>query len=166
MNPTPPQVGDEAPDFELPAHPMGSLRLSSLRGRPVVLFFYPKDNTPGCTKEACEFRDLLPSFEKLNAAIVGVSRDSLASHKRFAEKHALPFPLVSDVEETACSRYHVIRLKNMYGRQVRGIERSTFLIDQDGKVRAVWRKVKVAGHARSVLDTLRNLVEAEKEDLA
>jgi len=152
-------IGDTAPDIELPAWPEGPLRLADFRGRWLVLFFYPKDNTPGCTREACEFRDASSDFTALDAAILGISRDSTASHRKFTEKHALPFPLLSDPDETACTAFDVIRMKNMYGRQVRGVERSTFIIDPDGHIAHAWRKVKVAGHVDDVLATLKRLQE-------
>jgi len=149
--------GDAAPDMELEVWPDGRMRLSDLRGRWIALYFYPKDNTPGCTNEARDFRDSAADFEALDAVILGASRDSIASHQRFAEKHELPFRLISDPDETLCQAFDVIQMKNMYGRQVRGIERATFLIDPDGVVRHVWRKVRVKGHVAEVLDTLRAL---------
>ncbi len=150
-------VGDNAPDIELPVWPEGTLKLSDLRGRWVVLYFYPKDSTSGCTTESCEFRDALPDFSAADAAIVGVSRDSLASHQRFADKQALPFQLISDADELLCSAFDVMQMKNMYGKQVRGVERSTFLIDADGVVREVWRKVRVKEHVAAVLARLQEL---------
>ncbi len=149
--------GEEVPDIELPAWPDGALKLSDLRGQWVVLYFYPRDNTPGCTSEACGFRDATADFNHGNATIVGVSRDSLASHQRFAGKQSLPFRLIADADEALCGVFDVVRMKNMYGRQVRGIERSTFLIDPEGVVRKAWRKVKVKGHVEDVLHTLREL---------
>jgi len=146
--------GDTAPEIALPAWPAGEVRLSGLRGKYVVLYFYPRDNTPGCTTESCDFRDLHAGFEAAGAVVLGISRDSLASHQRFAEKFSLPFSLLSDPEESACATYDVIRMKHMYGRQVRGIERSTFLIAPDGRIMRIWRKVKVAGHAEEVLAAL------------
>jgi len=152
-------IGDAAPDIELPAWPEGSLRLGDFRGCWVVLFFYPKDNTPGCTREACEFRDASDDFSAANAVIFGISRDSTASHQKFAEKHALPFPLLSDPDEMACTAFDVIRMKNMYGKQVRGVERSTFIINPDGVIAHLWRKVKVKEHVADVLATLKQLQE-------
>ena len=149
--------GQPAPDVEAEVWPGGRLRLADLRGRWVALYFYPKDNTPGCTNEARDFRDAAADFEALDAVILGVSRDSIASHQRFAEKHELPFQLLSDPDETLCQAFDVIRMKNMYGRQVRGIERSTFLIDPEGVVRHAWRKVRVKGHVAEVLEKLREL---------
>ena len=140
-----------APDFELPATGGKTFRLSRAKGAPLVLYFYPKDNTPGCTTEGQAFRDLYPQFQKLKCAIVGVSRDSLKSHEGFKSKMSFPFELVSDPEEVACKLYDVIKMKNMYGKKVRGIERSTFLVDGDGVLRREWRKVKVDGHVAEVL---------------
>ncbi|GIX21740.1 MAG: peroxiredoxin [Gammaproteobacteria bacterium] len=128
-----------------------------LRGRKTVLYFYPRDNTPGCTREGQDFRDLYPRFAAAGAQIFGVSRDSLASHRRFKEKHGFPFELIADPDETLCALFDVIRDKNMYGKKVRGIERSTFLIDADGVLRRVWRKVKVDGHAAEVLAAVEAL---------
>ncbi len=150
-------IGDSAPDFLLPCWPGGKIRLSEQRGRYIVLYFYPRDNTPGCTLESCAFRDANSEFEQTGAVILGVSRDALKSHQKFAEKFNLPFHLVSDMEEYACQAYGVIKMKNMYGRQVRGIDRSTFLIDPDGNIARIWRKVKVKGHVEDVLATLQAL---------
>jgi len=150
-------VGKKVPDFELPATGGGTVRLSALRGRPVVLYFYPKDATPGCTREAEAFRDLHPRFRRRKAVILGVSRDSVRSHERFKERLGLPFELLSDEDERVCRLFDVIREKSMYGRKVRGIERSTFLIDADGVLRREWRKVKVDGHAEEVLEALKAL---------
>jgi len=151
------QIGDAAPDFTLPTHPEGELSLSGFRGRFVVLYFYPKDNTPGCATESCDFRDQHQEFDQGNAVVLGVSRDSLVSHRKFAAKFDLPFTLLSDTEELACQAFDVIKMKNMYGKQVRGIERSTFLIDPDGRLAAIWRKVKVKGHVGEVLARLKEL---------
>ncbi len=152
--------GDRAPNVEVPQHPEGMFSPAAHRGHWLVLYFYPKDNTPGCTNEAIAFRDHWPEFQRLGAAVVGASRDSLRSHARFAEKYQLPFPLASDPEEALCQAFDVIRLKKMYGREVRGIERSTFLIDPEGVVRKAWRKVKVAGHVEAVLQALKELAAA------
>jgi peroxiredoxin Q/BCP len=149
--------GDTASDITLPVWPEGELKLSDLRGQWVILYFYPRDNTPGCTTEACEFRDAQTDFSGLDAIIVGVSRDSLASHQRFAEKQALPFQLISDADELLCKAFDVIRMKNMYGKQVRGIERSTFIISSEGVIAHAWRKVRVKGHVEDVLNTLEKL---------
>jgi peroxiredoxin Q/BCP len=146
-----PKVGNKAPDFTLPATGDQKIKLSALRGRPVVLYFYPKDSTPGCTQEGQDFRDRHADFAKHNSVILGVSRDSLRSHENFKAKQAFPFELLADTEETVCQRYDVIKEKNMYGRKVLGVERSTFLIDAEGKLIREWRKVKVKGHVDEVL---------------
>ncbi len=151
------QDGDRAPDFTLPADGGGTISLSALRGRPVVLYFYPKDDTSGCTAEACAFRDAGPDFSKLDARVIGVSRDSAAKHDRFKAKHGLNFPLAADEDGAVCAAYGVWVEKSMYGRKYFGIERATFLIDADGVVRRVWRKVKVKGHVDEVLAALRAL---------
>ncbi len=146
-----------APDFEVPATGGKSFRLSSAKGKSLVLYFYPKDNTPGCTTEGQQFRDLHSEFTRLGCAVYGISRDSLKSHENFKAKMAFPFDLLSDTDETACKAFGVIKMKNMYGRKVRGIERSTFVIDSGGIVRREWRGVKVPGHAREVLDFVKTL---------
>jgi peroxiredoxin Q/BCP len=135
----------------------GDFKLSGQKGRAVVLYFYPKDNTPGCTNEGAQFRDLHKKFEKAGAVVVGVSRDSLKSHENFKAKMAFPFQLVSDPDEALCKQFGVIKMKNMYGRQVRGIERSTFVIDGKGNLAREWRRVKVPGHAQQVLDFVTSL---------
>ncbi|HMW18245.1 MAG TPA: peroxiredoxin [Accumulibacter sp.] len=144
-------------DFSVPATGGQTFTLSAQRGRVVVLYFYPKDSTPGCTSEAQDFRDLYDQFDAVGAIVVGVSRDSLKSHENFKAKQQLPFALLSDADETLCQRFGVIKQKKMYGKDVRGIERSTFLIDRDGVLRAEWRGLKVAGHAQQVLETVRGL---------
>lgn len=154
---TPPAVGHPAPDFEAAASGGETVRLSDLRGRNVVLYFYPKDNTPGCTDQACQFRDRLRQFADLDTVILGVSRDSLQSHTNFRARHDLPFPLLSDPDETLCRQFDVIKLKKNYGKEYLGVERSTFLIDKAGVLRREWRKVKVAGHADAVLEAVRAL---------
>jgi thioredoxin-dependent peroxiredoxin len=146
-----------APDLELPATGGKTFRLSGAKGSPLVLYFYPKDNTPGCTTEGQHFRDLYVEFQKLKCGIYGVSRDSIKSHENFKAKMKFPFDLLSDSEETACKLYGVIKMKNMYGRKVRGIERSTFAIDGRGIVRREWRGVKVPGHVQEVLEFVRTL---------
>jgi len=135
----------------------GTFRLADHVGQPVVLYFYPRDNTPGCTTEGQQFRDLYTKFLKAGAVVAGVSRDSLKSHESFSAKMDFPFPLIADPDEVLCKQFDVIRMKNMYGKQVRGIERSTFVIDRDGKLAREWRKVKVEGHAREVLDVVKGL---------
>ncbi|MEK9708029.1 MAG: thioredoxin-dependent thiol peroxidase [Alphaproteobacteria bacterium] len=135
----------------------GTVSLKDLKGRPVVLYFYPKDSTPGCTKEACAFRDLMPDFSKIDAEIIGVSKDSVKRHGNFKAKNELPFTLASDEDGDVCETYGVWAEKSMYGRKFMGIERATFLIDGKGRVRKVWRKVKVPGHAEEVLDATRTL---------
>ncbi|NJD87387.1 MAG: peroxiredoxin, partial [Betaproteobacteria bacterium] len=132
-------------------------RLSAFKGHPLILYFYPKDNTPGCTDESLQFRELHAQFAEAGWAIFGVSRDSLASHEKFRQKFGFPFELLSDAEEKACAIFGVIKMKNMYGKQVRGIERSTFAIDREGRIAREWRGVKVAGHAKEVLDFAKSL---------
>jgi thioredoxin-dependent peroxiredoxin len=143
-------------DFEAPSTE-GTFRLSDHAGHPVVLYFYPRDNTPGCTTEGQQFRDLYPQFAKIGAIVAGVSRDSLKSHENFRTKMAFPFPLLSDADEALCTQFDVIKMKNMYGKQVRGIERSTFVIDASGKLAREWRGVKVPGHAKEVLEFVKTL---------
>ncbi|MGE0810820.1 MAG: peroxiredoxin [Immundisolibacter sp.] len=154
---TEPAIGAPAPAFSLPASGGRTVSLGDLRGHPVVLYFYPKDSTPGCTQEGLDFQALTSEFTAPGAVILGVSRDSVTSHDRFRAKQGFTFDLLSDADETACRAYDVIREKNMYGRTVLGIERSTFLIDATGVLRAAWRKVKVKDHARAVLGALRAL---------
>lgn len=144
-------VGDKAPAFSLPADGGGKISLKDFKGRTVVLYFYPKDDTSGCTAEACAFRDALPDFSKLKAAVIGISKDSVASHDNFKNKYDLPFPLGSDEDGKLCEAYGTWVEKSMYGRKYMGIERATFLIDAKGVIRNVWRKVKVPGHAEEVL---------------
>lgn len=143
--------GDMAPAFTLPTDGDGTISLAGLKGRNVILYFYPKDDTAGCTKEACAFRDALPGFAAADAEVIGVSRDSVTSHDRFKAKHGLPFTLASDVAGQVCRAYGAWVEKSMYGRRYMGIERSTFLIDGRGVIRRVWRKVKVPGHVDEVL---------------
>jgi len=144
-------VGDPAPDFALPADGGGTVALRDLRGRKVVLYFYPKDDTSGCTAEACAFRDASPHFAEAGAVVIGISKDGVASHDRFKAKHGLPFALLSDGDGAVCEAYGVWVEKSMYGRKYMGIERVTFLIDEDGVIRRTWRKVKVPGHVDAVL---------------
>ena len=149
-------IGRKVPDFTAEATG-GPFTLSEYRGSPVVLYFYPKDNTPGCTTEGANFRDLHDRFAKAGAVVAGISRDSIRSHQNFAEKLGFPFALISDADEKLCQAFGVIKMKNMYGKQVRGIERSTFLIGADGKLAREWRGVKVPGHAHEVLDAVQAL---------
>ena len=144
----------KAPDFKLPAVPGGEASLSDYTGKPLVLYFYPKDDTPGCTNEALDFSAHAEAFADLGASIVGISRDSLKKHDAFREKHGLTITLASDEDGSVCEAYGVWVEKSMYGRKYMGIERATFLIGPDGTVRKVWRKVKVKGHAEAVLETL------------
>jgi peroxiredoxin Q/BCP len=148
-----------APDFELPATGGTNFRLADARGRTLVLYFYPKDNTPGCTTEGQHFRDLHDEFAGLGCDVYGISRDTVKSHESFRTKMSFPFHLLSDADENACKLYDVIKMKNMYGKKVRGIERSTFVIDPSGVVRREWRGVKVPGHAQEVLDFVRSLTK-------
>jgi peroxiredoxin Q/BCP len=145
------ETGAKAPDFTLPTDGGGRVSLKALRGRPVVLYFYPKDDTSGCTKEACGFRDAEPDFSGVKAAVIGVSRDSVASHDKFKTKHGLNFTLASDEDGKVCEAYGTWVEKSMYGRKYMGIDRATFLIDGQGVIRRVWRKVKVPGHVEEVL---------------
>ena len=147
-------IGDLAPDFELPTDTGAPIRLSALRGRPVVVYFYPKDDTSGCTSEAKAFTALLPEFEKKGAAVIGISPDGVAAHAKFRAKYALGVTLASDEAKTALEAYGVWVEKAMYGRKYMGVERATYLVDAAGKVAAIWRKVKVAGHAEAVLAAL------------
>ena len=149
--------GDQAPDFTLQTDGGATLSLKQLRGKAVILYFYPKDDTSGCTTEACGFRDALPDFSKATATVVGVSRDSAASHDKFKRKHGLTFALAADVEGTVCEAYGTWVEKSMYGRKYMGIERATFLIDGKGAIRQIWRKVKVPGHVAEVLAAARSL---------
>lgn len=144
-------IGKKVPDFALPATGEQDIRLSELKGKKVVIYFYPKDSTPGCTTEGQDFRDHYNKFKRANTVILGVSRDSIKSHENFKTKQAFPFELLSDQEEKLCALFDVIKEKNMYGKKLMGIERSTFLIDDQGVLRAEWRKVKVAGHVEAVL---------------
>jgi len=149
------KVGDPAPDFRLPSTEGREIALKEFRGKKnVVLYFYPKDDTPGCTKEACSFRDERPKFDKKDAVILGVSFDDLESHKKFAGKYKLPFPLLSDADKKLAEAYGVYKEKSMYGRTYMGIERSTFVIDKDGTIARIYRKVKVDGHSDEILKDL------------
>jgi peroxiredoxin Q/BCP len=150
-------VGKLVPDFTLPATGGAPFRLRAARGQPLVLYFYPRDSTPGCTLEGQDFQRLLPAFRRAGAQVCGISRDSLAAHEKFCSKYGFEFPLLVDAEGEACKLFDVIHEKNMYGRKVQGIVRSTFLIDAAGKLRQEWRKVKVEGHAAEVLEAVKSL---------
>jgi peroxiredoxin Q/BCP len=152
-----PAVGDRAPDFTLPTDGGGAIKLSDLKGKTVVLYFYPKDDTPGCTKEACGFSDSLPNFSKLKAEIIGVSRDTAASHDKFKKKYGLKFRLGSDADGKVSDAYGTWVEKSMYGRTYMGMERATYLIDGKGIIRQIWRKVKVPGHVEEVMAAAKAL---------
>jgi len=145
------------PDFSLPKTGGGTWSLKDVAGRKLVIYFYPRDMTSGCTRESQDFRDLAAAFGKAGAAIVGVSRDSLASHEKFAAKESLPFPLLADTDEKVCRLFDVIKKKSLYGRSFLGVERSTFLLDGSGQLQQEWRKVKVPGHAEAVLEAAQRL---------
>jgi thioredoxin-dependent peroxiredoxin len=147
-------VGKKLPDFSAPST-QGQISQSSLNGHLAVLYFYPRDNTPGCTTEAQDFRDHYADFKRTNCQIIGISRDSMSSHENFTEKHQLPFALISDEDEALCETFGVIKMKNMYGKQVRGIERSTFLVDRNGVLVQEWRGLRVPGHVEQVLQATR-----------
>jgi peroxiredoxin Q/BCP len=150
-------VAEDAPDFTLPRDGGGEVALSDLKGAPVVLFFYPRDDTSGCTKEAVAFTGLAGEFEALGVKVFGISKDSIAKHDKFRDKHGLGIPLLSDEDSDVCERYGVWKEKSMYGKKFFGIERTTVLIDADGKVAQVWPKVKVPGHAEAVLEAAKAL---------
>ena len=150
-------IGQPVPDFKLAATSDQEITLTGLRGKKIVLYFYPKDATPGCTIESQNFRDAQEPFKQAGAVILGVSRDNLKSHEKFKQNECLPFELLSDEDETLCELFGVMKLKNMYGKQVRGIERSTFLIDAAGVLRQEWRGVKVDGHVNEVLEAVKKL---------
>jgi peroxiredoxin Q/BCP len=150
-------VGDRAPDFTMATDGKGKVSLAKLKGKKVVLYFYPKDDTPGCTTEACGFRDSLPDFSKVDATVIGVSRDSVASHDKFKAKHELPFTLASDEDGKTSAAYGTWVEKSMYGRKYMGMERATFLIDGKGVIRGIWRKVKVPGHVEEVLKAAKGV---------
>jgi len=150
-------LNQTVPDFELPATSGLTFKLSNYIGKNIIIYFYPKDSTPGCTAQGMQFRDLHAEFQAVNTEIVGVSRDSLKSHENFKAKFSLPFELLSDSEELACNIFDVIKMKNMYGKQVRGIERSTFVIDSKGVLVHEWRKVKVNGHVEEVLQCIKSI---------
>ncbi len=148
-------IGQSVPDFEAAATGDKNIKLSDLSGKNIILYFYPRDNTPGCTQEGKDFRDNIDQFNALNTVILGVSRDSVRVHEGFKSKHEFPFDLLSDPDEKLCQLFDVIKMKNMYGKQVRGIERSTFLIDSQGKLIKAWRKVKVKTHIAEVVQFLQ-----------
>lgn len=155
---TPLAIGAKAPSFDLPAFPEGRHKLSQYKGKMnVVLYFYPRDDTPGCTTEACGFRDQLETFSSADTVVLGVSTDTVESHKKFAEKFSLPFPLLADVDHSIAEKYGVWVEKNMYGKKSMGIQRATFLIDKSGKIAAVWPKVKVDGHVAEVAAAIESL---------
>ena len=151
------EVGKIVPPFQLPATGDQVVDLKSLRGKNVVLYFYPRDSTPGCTSEGCDFKSHYLKFRRSNTIVLGLSRDTVASHEKFRNKYDFPFDLLSDTDEKVCNLFDAIKEKNMYGRKVFGIERSTFLIDKAGKLQKEWRKVKVKGHVEEVLDAVRSL---------
>jgi peroxiredoxin Q/BCP len=152
-------IGKKVPDFTLPATGEQDIALSDFRGKNVVVYFYPKDSTSGCTTEGQNFRDSINTFRRRKTVILGISRDSVKSHENFREKQQFPFDLLSDKDEKACKLFDVIREKNMYGRKVMGIERSTFLIDDKGILRREWRKVRVPGHVDEVLEAVQELIK-------
>lgn len=154
------EIGDTAPDFTLPTDGDGRAGLSDFKGRKLVLYFYPKDDTPGCTKESCAFNEALAQFGALNTAVLGISKCTPAKHDKFKNKYGLTFPLASDENSDTCERYGVWKEKSMYGKTFWGIERSTFLIDENGKIAAIWRKVKVDGHVDDVQAAAEKLAKA------
>jgi peroxiredoxin Q/BCP len=151
------ELGDKAPDFTLARDGGGEIKLSALKGKKVIVYFYPRDDTPGCTKEACGFRDSRPDFSKAKAEVIGISKDSVASHDKFKKKYQLPFILASDPEAKVIERYGSWIEKSMYGRKYMGIDRSTFLIDEKGVIRGIWHGVKVPGHVEEVLEAAKAL---------
>jgi len=150
-------VGDKAPSFKLKNQDAKVISLADLKGKPIILYFYPKDDTPGCTKEACNFRDEFPKFGKMNAEIIGVSIDSVESHKKFADKYKLPFNLLADEKKEVVEKYGVWKEKNMYGKKYMGIERTTFIINTEGKISKIFPKVKVEEHNKEVMEALKEL---------
>ena len=154
------QEGSPAPDFTMPTDGGGKISLKDLKGKKAVLYFYPKDDTPGCTTESCGFRDAFPEFDKLGVTIIGVSKDSPESHDKFKKKYQLNFPLASDTDGKVCEAFGVWQEKSMMGKKYMGIDRSTFLIDENGKIARIWRKVKVNGHVDEVKEALSDLAKA------
>lgn len=153
-------IGDKAPDFTLPTDGNGEISLNKLKGQKVVVYFYPKDDTSGCTKEACGFKDNMSSFNKMKAQVIGISKCSVAKHDKFKAKYELNFPLASDEQSDVCEQYGVWVEKSMYGKKYMGIERATFLIDENGKIEQIWRKVKVPGHVEAVMDAIERTKKA------
>ncbi|MDF1678798.1 MAG: peroxiredoxin [Legionellaceae bacterium] len=153
------QVGDKLPSIPFKATGDLNTHFSRYEGHWLIIYFYPKDATPGCTTEGCDFRDNEKEFSLYNTAILGVSRDSITSHEKFKQKYQFPFELISDVDETICQAFDVIKMKSMYGKQVRGIERSTFIVDPSGTIRHIFRKVRAKGHVEEVLSTLKSLLQ-------
>lgn len=153
----PVNTGDNAPAFSLPDQNGNTVTLDDFKGKTVILYFYPKDDTSGCTKEACQFRDSFPSFKEMDAVILGVSPDSVKSHKKFADKYNLLFSLLSDEDKSVIEKYDVWKEKSMYGRKYMGVERTTFVIDKKGKIRKVYNKVKVPDHDKQILETLKEI---------
>jgi peroxiredoxin Q/BCP len=151
------KTGDKIPDLTLPATGGKDISLKDLKGKKLVLYFYPKDNTPGCTQEGIDLRDMYKDFRKAGAEVIGISRDSVRSHENFATKYKLPFPLIADGDEKACKAFGVIKEKSLYGRKYMGVDRSTFLFDATGKLAREWREVKVKGHAAEVLEAAKAL---------
>ena len=149
------QINDKAPDFSMPTDEGNTITLSDLKGQSFILYFYPKDNTPGCTKQACAFSEHLSEFEELNIHVIGVSKDSLKKHENFRKKHGLKITLASDENNDICEQYGVWKEKSMYGKKFMGIERTTFLIDEHGVIKHIWPKVKVAGHIEDILEKLK-----------
>ena len=149
-------TGDKAPNFTLPTDGEGKITLSKLKGEKVIIYFYPKDDTPGCTKESCGFNDNLSKLNKLNVRVIGISKCSVQKHDKFKAKYDLKFPLASDENSDVCEQYGTWGEKNMYGKKYMGIERSTFLIDEKGKIAEIWRKVKVNGHVDAVIEAIQN----------
>lgn len=154
------KIGNPAPDFTLPADGNEEITLSQFRGQKVVLYFYPKDDTPGCTTESCDFRDHLSALNKAGVQVIGISKCSVAKHDKFKAKHGLNFPLASDENGTVCEQYGTWAEKSMYGKTYMGIERTTFLIDEQGKIEHIWRKVKVKGHVNEVMDSINKASQA------
>lgn len=150
------KVGDQAPEFTLLSDQDVSISLKQFHGKPVVLYFYPKDNTPGCTREACDFRDQFSEFKKLGVEVLGISKDGVKAHQKFKEKYSLPFTLLVDDDAEVCIAYGVIKKKSLFGKSFLGINRSTFLIDAKGKIKAIWRNVKVTGHVEQILNELNS----------